>query len=360
MMGWESRNYGSEGEGGGGFRAALRRVFGDGENPLSWSLPLYTAWGIRVRIHIVFIIMVVGELLWSLAKDRMGPGQMAVGMTSLFVLVLLHEYGHCIACRRVGGTADQILMWPLGGLATCAPPHNWKADLITTIGGPAVNFILWPVFAAGILSLGIGWSAIIFNPFAPRHAISEVAIAMGGQGPVLRQVARWLWWLYYTNAILFLFNMSLVMYPFDAGRILHALMWRKMGHRRATAVAVKAGLVTAVVLFVLAIPADDSGRLMGVAVFGGITCWIEARRLRMATGDPALEAYDFERGFKGFPEEDDDEKPDRRSERRRQKEEEDQQELDRILAKIASSGMGSLTKAEKRWLERATERRRRV
>ena len=33
------------------------------------------------------------------------------------MLVLVHELGHCFACRRVGGEADDVLMWMLGGLA---------------------------------------------------------------------------------------------------------------------------------------------------------------------------------------------------------------------------------------------------
>eukprot|EP00879_Flechtneria_rotunda_P010141 GHRR01010599.1.p2 GENE.GHRR01010599.1~~GHRR01010599.1.p2 ORF type:complete len:200 (+),score=40.60 GHRR01010599.1:1064-1663(+) len=35
----------------------------------------------------------------------------------LLVTVLLHELGHCLAARSVGGTAHSILLWPLGGLA---------------------------------------------------------------------------------------------------------------------------------------------------------------------------------------------------------------------------------------------------
>jgi hypothetical protein len=40
----------------------------------------------------------------------------------LFALVLLHEFGHALACRQVGGTANQIVLWPLGGVAYVEPP----------------------------------------------------------------------------------------------------------------------------------------------------------------------------------------------------------------------------------------------
>ena len=87
-------------------------------------------------------------------------------------------------------------------------------------------------------------------------------------------------------------------------------------------------------------------------------------RMQMLEGDPALAGYDFDRGNAGMPGAAQEARGSARAakarERERKREEADQAELDRILAKIATVGMGSLTKAEKRWLEQATERRRRA
>ena len=352
-MGWESRQYGSS-QDEGPFRRILRRIFGDGENPLDWALPLYTAWGIRVRLHLVFLIMIVAELVWSMPKDGLGWKFRALGLGSLFLLVLLHEYGHCFACRRVGGTANQIIMWPLGGLASCSPPHDWKANLITTVAGPAVNAVLLPILGGLLLVLGQGWKTLIFNPFDPGFIIGGELRLSNGTTPF------WLittWWLYYVNLVLLVFNLLVPMYPMDAGRIVQELLWRSMGYRKATDIATKLGIVVAVTLFVFGM-VGDSSRLTAIALFGGLTCWMERRRLAMSDDLPAMAAYDFERGYRGMSDEDE---PDRRAaarERQRKKDEADQAELDRILAKIAQSGMGSLTRSEKRWLERATERRR--
>ena len=41
---------------------------------------------------------------------------------ALFLIVMLHEFGHALACRQVGGRADQIVLWPLGGVAYVDPP----------------------------------------------------------------------------------------------------------------------------------------------------------------------------------------------------------------------------------------------
>ena len=57
----------------------------------------------------------------------------------LFLSILLHEFGHCFAARSVDGDATEVLLWPLGGLAYCDVPHTPRANLITALGGPAVN-----------------------------------------------------------------------------------------------------------------------------------------------------------------------------------------------------------------------------
>ena len=360
-MGWETRNYGThDDERGGGFRRAVRRIFGENENPLMWAVPLYSAWGIRVRIHFFFIVMIVIEMITSLMRDQIGPQYTAMGIAALFILVLLHEYGHCIACRWVGGTADEILMWPLGGLAYAAPPHNWRADLITTLGGPGVNLLLWPVLG-GMLALvmapGAWEHALFFNPFNPGGAMTEARLPSGAQPFWLFA----LWWFYYINALLFCFNMVIPMYPLDAGRVVHAVMWSRVGHRKALAASANIGLIIAALLAIFSLTTRAGGHLFAIALFGGFTCWMEKQRLKM-TADPILGAYDFDRGYAGLPRDDDDDPSATRAakaaEKRRREQEKEQAELDRLLAKIASSGMGSLTGAEKRWLQRTSERRR--
>ena len=39
-------------------------------------------------------------------------------MGLLFLAVLLHELGHCFGARSVEGDAQEILLWPLRGLAS--------------------------------------------------------------------------------------------------------------------------------------------------------------------------------------------------------------------------------------------------
>jgi stage IV sporulation protein FB len=360
-MGWEDRQHWSatEGRGGGGFRSALRRIFGEGDNPLAWSLPLYTLWGIRVRVHIIFVIMAAAELIRAAFgnPDSWGPGYVAIGMGSLFVLVLLHEYGHCFACRWVGGEADQILMWPLGGLAYCRPPHEWRAALVTTLGGPMVNVVLTPVLAGLVYLLTHRWGAVLFNPFDPWTGFQNLVLASTGKQPY------WLvaiWWLHYTNLALLAFNTLLVMYPMDSGRVLQEILWSRIGHQRSLAIAAKFGLGMAVVVGMFAVFFNVM-ILLGIAIFCGFTCYLELKNQQFARAAGEFPGYDFDRGFAGMPGAEDEQPsaPSRAELKRRERAKAEQAEVDRILEKIARTGMGSLTSKEKKALGQATDRRRR-
>jgi Zn-dependent protease len=295
--------------------------------------------------------MIVAELLWTIPRGWMGVGYVAIGMGVLFLIVLLHEFGHCFACRWVGGEADQILMWPLGGLAFTAPPEGWKASFVTTAGGPLVNVLIAPVAAAGVLAAGGGIDALVFNPFNPTFALLQLTSWWG--------VA--LWWVYYLNLVLLAFNVLMPMFPLDGARMVQELLWARIGRRRSMQIAVNVGLVTAVVVGVLGLTGGES-RLFGLAVFCGLTCWMERRNLQFME-DPALAGYDFERGYRGMPgaagrEEEPAAAESKREARRREREEREQADVDRILGKIAESGLASLTRGERAALHRATERKR--
>src|SRR3984893_7291439 len=71
---------------------------------------------------------------------------------ALFLIVMLHEFGHALACRQVGGGANQIVLWPLGGVAYVNPPQRPGAYLWSIAAGPLVNVALLPILKiVGIL-----------------------------------------------------------------------------------------------------------------------------------------------------------------------------------------------------------------
>lgn len=132
---------------------------------------------------------------------------------ALLLIVMLYEFGHALACRQVRGTANQIVLWPLGGVAYVNPPARPGATLWSIAAGPLVNVALLPVFVvAYMLSQSLGWA---------------------GAMPDLYRLVRALLLI---DALLLIFSM-LPIYPLDGGQILRSLLWFVMGRARSLMVA---------------------------------------------------------------------------------------------------------------------------
>lgn len=322
---------------------------------MQWALPVGSVAGIRVRLGLFYLLFAVAQLVPAALNGSLPF--MALGIGSLLLIVILHEFGHCIACRAAGGEADDILIWPLGGLASCHPPHTWRANFWTTAGGPLVNVVLAPILALGLLAGGVSAETLYkFNPLAPMDAQGIFSMGWG---------QRALWWMYYTNFVILAFNVLVPMFPMDGGRLVQALLWRKMGYRRSMAIATTLGLGIACVLGFLALFAQNF-MILGVALFGGITCYNERLRQRHeaaiadAEGPSWLSAAAVEETAAAVEAE---ERAKARIAKemaaRKAAEAKRQAELDRILAKIKNTGMGSLSASEKRTLEAETNEKRR-
>jgi Zn-dependent protease len=273
-MSWQDRDYAREDEnpyrrlgGPGGDLSGVRPTL---ENPISWSLPLGRIAGISVRVHVILLAFIIFTLMDAALPT--GGGGLSFGLTALwlaflFGIVLLHEFGHCAACRSVGGEANEILMWPLGGLAYCRPPNHWKAHFITAAGGPLVNVLIFAILAPILgAATGTWWGIAIPNPF--DFDVGPVAHSML---LMTLSIVNWL------NAVLVLFNL-LPIFPFDGGLIMQALAWPGMGYSRSMRLAVVTGYVGGACLAVLAI-ATRSWLLLFLALFGAWTCYVTSRQL---------------------------------------------------------------------------------
>src|SRR5947208_3107471 len=109
-------------------------------DPFSWSIPTVRLFGIHVRVHLLFPFVALGLILRAGFRKVNGHDPVegawidaALVMLLLFGSVLLHEFGHCFGARWVGGDASEVLLWPLGGLASVEVPNTPRANFITTI-----------------------------------------------------------------------------------------------------------------------------------------------------------------------------------------------------------------------------------
>src|SRR5437868_13589461 len=107
------------------------------------SFKLFQVAGITVYLHFTWFLVACYQL--SSASYRFHrPIWPVIEYIGLFIIVLLHEFGHAFACRSTGGRADRIVLWPLGGLAFVDPPLRASAVLWSIIAGPLVNLVLFP------------------------------------------------------------------------------------------------------------------------------------------------------------------------------------------------------------------------
>jgi Zn-dependent protease len=173
---------------------------------------------------------------------------MAAEYLALFAIVTLHEFGHAFACRSVGGRAERIVLWPLGGIAYVDPPQRPGATLWSLAAGPLVNLALAPVlFLLLVLARGAGWAGSAPDAFVLLLALN------------------------YINVGLLLFNL-LPVYPLDGGQILRSLLWFVLGRARSLLVATAIGLVGTVGLAWWAI-SSRSVWIGIMAFFVGTSCW---------------------------------------------------------------------------------------
>src|SRR5437667_12799407 len=91
---------------------------------------------------------------------------------TLFLIVTLHEFGHALACRQVGGTANRIVLWPLGGATYMSPPPRPDATLWCSAARPLVNVDLPPVLSIfWFVMRWLGWAAAMPKAHAWLRAV---------------------------------------------------------------------------------------------------------------------------------------------------------------------------------------------
>lgn len=80
------------------------------------SIRLFSYSGIDVFLHWSWFLVAIYEI-----ETRSGRYSSItwniLEYLALFLIVTLHEFGHALACRQVGGRANRIVLWPLGGVA---------------------------------------------------------------------------------------------------------------------------------------------------------------------------------------------------------------------------------------------------
>lgn len=343
-MGWEDRPYYRD-----------RSYAGSGVWSWLWSgsVPLFTVFGIRVRAHaslLLFIALTIA--LGGLGNGRFEIQYRVVTMSMLFVIVLLHEFGHCFAARWVEGSADEIVMTPLGGFASADPPRRAGAAVLTVAAGPIVNVAICALAGAAIYYTS-GHRLPPLNPLnpLPAHVLPW------------RDPALYLWAAFIASYFLLLFNL-LPIYPLDGGQLLQAILWPVTGYARSINIATMVGMVGSIGLMIIGIVIN------WWIILIAISCFLYCRQKRLALAEGNAEEWqdsiDYSASLFGGPHE---EPPRRRKRLSRRaiakarkiarREAAEQERIDLILSKVSARGMHSLNWRERRALHKETEKQRR-
>jgi Zn-dependent protease len=343
----------------------------------SWSLPLGRVIGISVRMHVWFPF-VATALVLRVAFAREQPAPPAGTIWDAVILVgilaasvLLHEFGHCLAARRVGGDAHEIVLWPLGGLASLELPQRPRAHFLAAAGGPSTNFVICFLVAGLLFWYGHDRLMPPLHPFWSVYRDDQaLARLTTWQGQAL-STSAWtptiLARIFWVNWILFLINL-LPGFPLDGGRMLQALLWPRFGFRSALMFAIYAGFVTVLVVGVLAIAYNEMLTLC-LALF-----MFAANRQQLILletgGEESVFGYDFSQGYTslesgnypsrrpGFWQRWQQARLARKLQRDMEQRETEERRMDELLEKVQRVSWQGLTEEERRFLRRVSERYR--
>jgi Zn-dependent protease len=195
-------------------------------------IPLFRLAGIQVYLHFTWFIIAALEVV-RFGRRYHAPIWGAVEYLALFLIVLLHEFGHAFACRQTGGQVDRIVLWPLGGIAFVRPPPRPGAYLWSLVAGPLVNAALFPIFTMFAFA-AVRWHWQLTAPDLFQFVFS----------------------LAFINGFLLFFNL-LPVYPLDGGQIVRGLLWLWLGPIRSLKIASIIGFSGAIAFAAWAIAAQS-------------------------------------------------------------------------------------------------------
>ncbi|NRP75681.1 Stage IV sporulation protein FB [Ensifer psoraleae] len=187
---------------------------------MGWSLKLGTIAGTEIRIHMTFVLL----LVWIRFTHYQIGGAPAAWegvafILSVFVCVVLHEFGHIAAARHFRIKTPDITLLPIGGVARLERnPSQPTEELLVAVAGPLVNIAI-----AALLFAVIGGVAGLEQLARPQDPQIDFFVRPAG-----------------VNIFLVLFNM-IPAFPMDGGRVLRAILAWRWSWERATRVAATIG-----------------------------------------------------------------------------------------------------------------------
>ncbi len=211
------------------------------------SYKIFSVFGIDVELHWSFLLFIFAILL-------LDPMFFMI-LVILFVFVTAHEICHSLVSLRNDVEVNKIVLLPIGGVAMMdtTDMSPWL-EFKMAIAGPAFNFTMAGFFF--VLSYFAGFPLIewlsVFISDPETFSLSIIHLLV--------------FYSFYANLILGIFNLFVPAFPLDGGRVFRALLAFRYPYLKATKMAKYLGYLIASFLFLIGL----TGMLTGAG--GGL--WI--------------------------------------------------------------------------------------
>lgn len=176
------------------------------------SVPLGSCiQGIPIYVHWSFFALLGMMMLSTLLSGNAGDGAywgfiILLYGPILLITIILHEFGHALMTKKLGGQVGDMVLWPLGGFVICGPVESVVGDFQVAIAGPIMHIpqmIFWLII----------FVAIEQGDWEHFSMYVDTSVNFGA---LLASQA------FYLNLVLFVFNLFVPAYPLDGGRCLAA------------------------------------------------------------------------------------------------------------------------------------------
>jgi Zn-dependent protease/CBS domain-containing protein len=225
----------------------------------NWSIPAGRLFGVEIRIHVTFAVLLLFVLTTEAAAEHFSPERVVALVVLIFLSVVIHELAHALGALHSGRTPRAVVLLPIGGVTlmdeTSNTVPNAASEFRIAAFGPLANLLIAFVGASIILAVAPG-----------LNLMSRPWIYSGN----LLRSAVWI------NAFLGVVNL-LPAYPLDGGRILRAAFLRSMDPVRATRRAVNITNVIAMLCMLSGLLPKSSMWLVMVGFFLFVAAQIEER-----------------------------------------------------------------------------------
>ncbi len=232
----------------------------------AWSLYIGSVAGIPIYLHVTFLLLLAVIAFAPKEKGEALFGGLAL-VIAVFASVALHELGHALMARLFGIKTDDIVLYPIGGVARLRSMGENLQEFWIALAGPAVNVAIASTIAIYLYFSG-RWSTALNV---------EVVDSL-----TARTLPEFLERLMVINVVLVLFNM-VPAFPMDGGRVLRSLLTMVVSKERATSIAASIGQALAIVFVLVGLVA---GQVFLMII--GIFVFMAAGQESLATRSQAL------------------------------------------------------------------------